>query len=115
MELPKPESVNFYEMSHAEQNRYYAKNVRKLIEWLLLQDDFPDKFRRAVEAIDDYTFYIGEEIGVRQLVEDEYFCNDPECGCDNCDGDCDCVEESVDDFEDDDLLDESLFEENDED
>jgi hypothetical protein len=29
--------------------------------------------------------------------EDECFCADPECGCEDCDGDCDCLEEIMDD------------------
>jgi len=92
VELPRPDSVNFYEMTRTEQNAYYAKHVRGLITWLLQQSDFPDKFRRAVETIDDYTYYICEEIGVRKVDEDNFICEDPECGCEGCDGDCDCVD-----------------------
>jgi len=70
MELPKPEDVNFYEMRRGEQNAYYARHVRGLIAWMLEQDDFPDKFRRQLKAVDDYTYYLGYEVGASHLLKE---------------------------------------------
>lgn len=95
MELPKPASVNFYEMTAKEQNRYYQRNVRGMITWLLQQKDFPAKFRPALETIDDYTYYLGEEVGVDFFLQNNLLCEDDSCGCEGCDGVCNCVEEPI--------------------
>jgi hypothetical protein len=70
MDLPKPKDINFYQMKRKEQNKYYAQHVRGLIAWLLEQEDLPAKFRRPIETIDDYTYYLGYEIGLNQTEDD---------------------------------------------
>ena len=89
MNLPKPDAVNFSGMTIKEQNKYYARHVRGLITFILQQDDFPDKFRGALETIDDYTFYLCDEIGTGFMEEDN-FCEDK-----GCDGVCDCGDGTV--------------------
>jgi len=58
--LPTPPSVNFGEMRRKEQTRYYQERVREVISAMLEADDLPEKFRHALEIIDDYTFYLGD-------------------------------------------------------
>lgn len=33
---------------------------------MLEQPDFPDKFRRPLKAVDDYTYYLGYDIGYKK-------------------------------------------------
>lgn len=66
MDLPKPKDINFHTMRRREQNAYYSENVRNLISWMLEQPDFPDKFRRPLKAVDDYTYYLGYDIGYKK-------------------------------------------------
>lgn len=70
MEIPKPESVNFVGMKRREQNAWYERHVRGLIAWMLEQEDLPDKFRRPLETVDDYTYYLGYEVGTAHLFEE---------------------------------------------
>jgi len=58
--LPKPKDINFGELRRKEQTKYYQERVREVISAILESDDLPEKFRRALEIIDDYTFYLGD-------------------------------------------------------
>jgi hypothetical protein len=71
MELPKPKNINFVGMSRKDQNSYYSRHVRELISWMLEQKDLPDKFRRPLETVNDYTYYLGYEVGATHLFEEK--------------------------------------------
>jgi hypothetical protein len=60
LDLPRPEDVNFGGMRRKEQTAYYHERVRELLSLVLESDDLPEKFRHALEIINDYTFYLGD-------------------------------------------------------
>jgi tRNA-dihydrouridine synthase len=56
---PKPEIAQFHaKQPWNEQNKYYVREIRKVIDWLLEQEDLPERLRQPVKTLDDYTYYL---------------------------------------------------------
>lgn len=67
MTKPKPDDVAFNaKQPWNEQNIYYVKEIRKVIDWLLEQDDLPERLRRQIKTLDDYTYYLNYEYRIKK-------------------------------------------------